>query len=75
MRISLPLYALPRIYPYRSYIRTLANGVWIGNPPGKLPGRIIDLGQESRPETCGFRLRPKTRGEDPGGGDTGSSSH
>ena len=25
MRTILPLYALPRIYPYRSYIGTLAN--------------------------------------------------
>ena len=55
----LPLYALPPIFPYRSYIGTLANGVWIGNPPGKLLGRIIDLGQESHPETCGFRVRPR----------------
>jgi hypothetical protein len=46
----LPLYALPLFFPI-VYIGTFANGVWIGNPPGKLPSRIIDLGQESRPET------------------------
>jgi hypothetical protein len=38
-------------FAYRSYIGTLVNGVWIGNPPGKLPGRVIDLGHESHPET------------------------
>ena len=61
----LPIAALSLIFPYRSYIGTLANGVWIGNPPGKLPGRVIDLGQESRPETCGFRLGPKASGAEP----------
>jgi hypothetical protein len=62
---NLPIAALSLIFPYRSYIGTLANGVWIGNPPGKLAGRIIDLGQESRPETCGFRLGPKASGAEP----------
>jgi len=45
---NLPLYALPLIFPYRSYIGTFTNGVWIGNPPEKseiFRGDHIDLGE------------------------------
>ncbi len=31
----LPLYALSLIFPYRSYIGTVATGGWIGNSPEK----------------------------------------
>lgn len=67
MSAILPLYALPLIFPYDSYIGTFANRVWVGNSPEKLKnfrGDHIDWGGESRPETWGFRLRQRSRVRD-----------
>jgi hypothetical protein len=56
-----PLYALSLIFPYGSYLGTLANGVWIGNPPEKLKnfrGDHIDWGAGVPDRDFGFGARP-----------------
>ena len=72
---TLPLYALPLILPYRSYIGTLAHGVWIGNSPeiSEFSKAVISTREDGVPPEV-FRFPTQTRARaGPGGADTGNS--